>query len=349
MPYRDEDRVGNVKFLWEVSRHQHLTAGVEYAAIPLTPKPLGVRRFHCGDSQAAQHVGGVIDDPALPTYDPDYYQGCNPLACCPPNQYGEGVCPFRRMFESSSFPVDQYGNMSLVDAHGGASAGTWGQLEGLFAIRDTGEPGETTTSVFFVFGWTRPGRYGRSGDPIQDYPPGTDVSFEFRHRYGPSVPSFLLAYPHVRVVHYGTADVSWASPGYVDASDLTEIAHNLTKAACFGLASEGGLPDCGDWWADTNADGRINAGDLSCWAWENAHVQNCQISKAGQRESTAHILAWFGMRYSGKDVMSGGIEMPEVVVADEAQLQRAMLDPYGYRNTSFGSPASWSNSKTLYR
>jgi hypothetical protein len=176
------------------------------------------------------------------------------------------------------------------------------------------------------------------------------VTFEYRHRYGPSQSSFLLAHPHVRVVHFNTTDVSWASRGSVDGADLSSIAANLGKVACYGLSSEGGIP-CGDWYADATADGHINGSDLSSWAYEHGHWQHCEISKASPEESTERILAWFGMRYSGQTEVVNGIEMPQVAVVNEAQMRRAILDPNGYRNsvTGLANGGSWTNMKTLYR
>lgn len=252
------------------------------------------------------------------------------------------------MFEGSAHPVSGGGLITLTDAHGGATGETWGRLRNSFPVRLPDEEVATSTQVVIYFAWSRPGRYEGGVDAT----PGDLVQFQFRHRYGPSQPSLLLIYPYVRIVHFATADVPWASRSAVDSSDLSAIAAYLGYPACYGLSSED--PGCPvlSWGSDTNADEVVDMSDVSVWAWQYEYASNCKLGKAvPEEERAATVLAWFGMVYSGDTENFHGREIPRTVLVNEAQMRRAILDPYGYRNRTAASvrQESWSRVKSVYR
>jgi hypothetical protein len=133
----------------------------------------------------------------------------------------------RELFENN-YPVDGLGNIHLVDSHGGATASTTGYLVGLFPIQLPGEQFAISTKVYIYFAWNRPAYFFGWGDAL----PSDVVPVILRHRYGPSFPSYLTIYPSVRIVHFNTADVPWASRGAVDAGDLSAITAYLGRRAC---------------------------------------------------------------------------------------------------------------------
>lgn len=85
----------------------------------------------------------------------------------------------------------------------------------------------------------------------------------------------------------------------------------------------------------------------------------CQIPKLTEVGEKARLLAWFGSAHTGETIPVGpdGEPIPEVVVVDAQQLQRAILDPFGYlQSGSWESaratgavPCNWSLVKQLYR
>jgi hypothetical protein len=74
-------------------------------------------------------------------------------------------------------------------------------------------------------------------------------------------------------------------------------------------------------------------------------------SKVGDpATSVDQQLTWFGMRRTGGTIVQCGMETPEIEVIDEAQMRRAIADPYGHlRRSTSAQPVSWSLVKEVYR
>jgi hypothetical protein len=290
------------------------------------------------------YSGCPLDDPPLPAYQPSCgagcYQGCVFANCSQVS---------RRMFEIE-FPLDEYGNMRVVDAHGGSMSDTWCRLQNSFPIQEYPSEPAINTQVVIYLGWLRPASYQQSGDCL----PGARIPYWINHRFGPSPGSVMQVEARAIVVHHSTADVSWASRGAVDASDLGVIGGALGKPPCYGLGGEPSpgctYQQCAPWYADLDANGCVDASDLSRLA--TVLGTHCTISKSDPQDDPARVLAWFGLEYSGRTLVEwNGAPIPEVRVADEAQLRRAVLDPYGYRRATASGAVGlpWGRVKVLYR
>jgi hypothetical protein len=275
-----------------------------------------------------------------PDFDPSHFQGCNTEECCP-----NGYCPYQLMYENplqygAQYPMDASGNITLTDAHGGSQSQMWGELHGLFPIDDQ------MTEVRYVFVYQRPGRFTNWGDA----PPGTTVplilSFSFN---GVN----MTVRPSALTVHHVSPDIPWSTPGSIDAGDLANLAAGLGKGACYGLINESSpCPTCHWWYTDIAPNGCTDWGDLSLFA-SIPLPYTCDIGKAtAAAVDRARMLRWFGLEYTGQQIPVGldGTLVPEVGVVDEAKMQHAIQDPFGYQNeTASATKQTWSLIKQVYR
>ena len=268
-------------------------------------------------------------NPDTPVQNPN--QICNVSGCCV-----LGNCPGRPLLESGT-GMDIDGRLRIVDRHGGSQSDLWILLSNLFSYQGQ------NTQVFVSIHIVRPGPYGRGY-----YYPGQQVPFKILIQN--SIKNLTIE-PKALAVHHSSSDISGASKGYVDSSDLAAFSQNLGKIPSYvygggcGAAAE---PGC--WYADLNGSGTIDATDLAIFSSELNGPECPDFSKVtAPGESKETILAWFGMAYSGRMINVGWTDLPEVVVVDYEQMQRAIQDPYGYRNLTPTQAIRWSLVKSLYR
>jgi hypothetical protein len=232
------------------------------------------------------------------------------------------------MYETLS--VNGNGDLHFVDGHGGAVSSTWIVLKSGFPFEGQ------FTQILITILLVRPGNYQGVGDVW----PGDIVPF------GATLNGLRVVAPAL-ALHYVSADASGVSRADVDAGDLAILAQNLGRVPCWGLVAEVGQ-NCGLWYTDYDADTvAIDMGDVSMLSYELAQP-NCGASKADSAEPGA-ILAWFGMRHTGRTLKKGKFLVPEVELFDVLQMQRAIADPYGYRVVIRGESESWSLIKQLFR
>jgi hypothetical protein len=237
------------------------------------------------------------------------------------------------------------GDLQIVDGHGGANAV---QLLELEAIRGSGENHQ---HYHLFFGIVPPGRYidVASGQPVDRFP-GDTFLLSFT---ADGIPVSALP---VKAVQLVSTDISAASPGTIDASDLGSLASALGNCVSYCTdtgCQPDGSPDFCTWRMDVNVSGPgtyIDASDLSVWAAE-VELEDCLLVKAGEPSNNINkILAWFGMMKTGETIVQpDGSVTPEIVIVDEAQMARAIADPYGYTTQPAGLPQTWSKMKSLYR
>jgi len=173
------------------------------------------------------------------------------------------------------------------------------------------------------------------------------VTYALRHAAGTA--SQLTAHPKVLIVHHSTADISWVSRGFVDASDVSPFFAAVGKDPCYGNFNEIGL-NCAPWYCDLNADGVIDAGDVGRFAASLG--DGCAIPKVDADQQRASLMAWFGLTYTGRNIHErDGVTTPEVAITDPVRWQQGLLDPTGYVNrvARSASATHWARIKLLYR
>jgi hypothetical protein len=240
------------------------------------------------------------------------------------------------------------GVLRLLDGHGGATAQHVLLLE---AIRSGYPLPSDHTHIHLLFAYVAPGQYRdeNTQEPVDRFPVDTfllslnliDLNF--------GIPVMAKA------VHHVSADIAGASPGWVDAGDLAAISSAWSNCASYctdtGCQPDGSPPFC-TWRHDLNGNGWIDAPYLSIWASQVSPnpAHHCALTKADPDDSLDRILDWFGMIRTGRSIVQFGQETPEIAVIDEARMQVAIANPYGYRTGPMViEEQSLSRVKTLYR
>ncbi len=266
-----------------------------------------------------------------------YLPGYNPST-----GYCNSDCPIltpRALFESGS-GLNNSGDLRLIDAHGGSSSDVL-----VILSRIDYYDGGVATRRIVVLRYARPGRWQEyNGYNVYNRSPG-DLFNTVVEVNG------QLTFPITEAVQHVSSDIGNASPGAVDASDLSLLAAHLGED-CVDYGFQPHFCDhLNNWFVDMNVDGKIDSSDLSCWAVDNQYAKYCGFAKAEPSNETDQILAWFGIVKTGKTIVQGGIAMPELAVVNSAQMQIAIANPYGYMDavTAGAVKQSWGSVKTLYR
>jgi len=305
-------------------------------------------------------------DPGYETFFETMYTPCAPQhGLEEPQEYGPS---------GPVFHLTANGELTIKDIHGGNGAETTIFLERrLYGPQPSGCT-VPTHIVVLAMGWSQPGELKDWNNTVATRMPEDPNNPGLPGR-GPYEDKTLytwggglnheFVYFHRQVVHWVSTDFASpadrTSPGFVDASDLGVLAAYLGHEVDWG--EDYTCPGtCGECTTDfyyncVPFDLCIDASDLAKLAADMGHP--CGLTSKADGFSKGDILAWFGMVQTENNVdVGGGLLYPEIVVVDKEQMERAIADPYGYRNNPIPiyTAASvapklvpWSRVKDLYR
>ena len=253
--------------------------------------------------------------------------------------------------EGDPFPLDAAGRLHVRDVHGGVGDQTFIHMR---AVLDAGI---NDYSIFVS--WDHPGSF------LDDYLATTvhlAPAFVYNRRVEVTNSSSqtFASFTHVRIVEWvstdagGTETTPGPSPRFVDAADLAYFVTFFGQVVRWGFETESPASSP-NFQCDFAPNGvRIDSSDLAVLS--NDLGKTCQLTKTGTGEDVTAILNWFGIAATGRTVPIAptGMLLPEYAIIDWERAQRAVIDPYGYRNVTAAAPAatnalSWSLVKVLYR
>ena len=262
------------------------------------------------------------------------------------------------------------GRLRVKDIHGGVGSNTTIILHREIAGQQVGCSGTPPPRyrVVLGLGWAQPGIWPDRFNQEALRTPGTTYEDAKLYRWSTGTSSYIIRLDR-RIVHWVSADVVPTTPGFVDSSDLAAFAAHMGECVGWGPGSDC-PPECSEGCpenykfnlvpADDFQNGivsrHIDASDLASIAADLG--KHCGLTSKADGFTKEDILAWFGMLQTARTIDVAGQPLPEIAIVDRTQMERAIADPYGYKNNPIpkyttAAPAAkrlaWTKVKNLFR